>query len=356
MVKCLIIASKIGKEKILNKSLIDRFIFLNEDIEEYFILIDKYELDEFKENIISKVTYIYNDEIDDIYRYINNDDRLIVVYDKLYFDKKISKEFIEDKINMRYKNLLYVLNFNDVISSSLENIKEIDIKDVKVIYSSKDVYDLKNEFIKKINYSYIEKGVKIIDVEHTYIDEDSNVGYGSVIYPNSFIENSKIGKRCEISGNIKNSIVKDNCKVIDSYLANSVLENNVNLGPYSNIHDNCYINENSYIGSYVEIKKTTIGMNCKIKHQSVLLDCNIGNNVNVGAGVISANYDGKMKHITNIEDNSFIGCNSVLVAPLNIGSRVFVAADTTVIKDIKNDEFSISRIEQKNKINNKKML
>ena len=186
--------------------------------------------------------------------------------------------------------------------------------------------------------------------DEVYVGNDCVVGKGTFIGSGSHIKNGTIvGKDCYIIGDIYSSKIGDNVEVINSKLNDVVVEDNAHIGPYSYIHGNTLIKEDSFIGNFVEIKKSVIGKKCKIKHQAILLDCNMDDCCNVGAGVITANYDSKMKHITNIGKKSFIGCNSVLVAPLTIEDDVYIAANSTITKDIAKEEFAISRVEQINK-------
>ena len=350
MINCLIIAKNYGKEKILNKSLIDRFIDKNKNIDNFYVMIDKTVLINYKENIVYNVNYIYENEIEDLHKYIGINDRLVVIYDDIYLEDGLPVDMLKSQINYRVKDKLFCLNMIDVINKSFKNIKEYKGIDFYCIDNDLDFYILSKEIIKGRNLDLIEKGVYILDIDSVFIDEDCIIGEGSIIYPNSIIEcGSKIGKNCKISGRLKNVSIKNRVEIENSFVSDSIICDDVHIGPYSFIHHDCMINDNSYVGSYVEMKKSIMGNNVKVKHQSVLLDSFIGNNVNIGAGVITANYDGTMKHITRINDNAFIGCNSVLIAPLSIGKRAFVAADTTITRDVKDDEFVISRIEQINK-------
>lgn len=174
---------------------------------------------------------------------------------------------------------------------------------------------LKNKIIKK----HIKNGVIIEDIDSTYISENVEIGKGTTIYPNTTIkEDVKIGQDCKI-------------------------------GPNSYIREGCRISNNVKIGSFVELKKAIIDEGTKVPHLSYIGDCQIGKNTNIGCGTITCNYDGKNKHKTIIGDNCFIGSNVNLVAPVNIGNNVLVAAGSTINKDVPEDALAIAREKQLNK-------
>lgn len=193
--------------------------------------------------------------------------------------------------------------------------------------------------------------IKYIDKKHTYIGENVQIGDGTIIYPNVVIEgNTIIGKNCLIyvSSVIKDSIIGNDCNIYTSYIINSQIGNHNTIGPYANIRENNYICDNNKIGAFVELKNCNVNNNTKIAHLSYLGDTYIGKNVNIGCGVVTANFDGKRKNKTNIDDDCFIGCHSVLVAPLNIKENSFIAAGSTITKDVNNNCLAIARASQVN--------
>lgn len=193
--------------------------------------------------------------------------------------------------------------------------------------------------------------INYIDKKNTYIGEDVQIGDGTTIYPNVVIEGKTIiGTNCTIyiGSVIKDSIIGNNCNIYSSYIVNSQIGNNNNIGPFANIRENNYICDNTKIGSFVELKNSNIGNNTKVPHLSYIGDTTIGKKVNIGCGTVTANYDGKRKNNTYIGDNAFIGCNSVLVAPINIEKNSFVAAGSTITKDLKENDLAVARTKQIN--------
>ena len=171
----------------------------------------------------------------------------------------------------------------------------------------------------RINMEHMRDGVTIEDSNCTYIYDDVKIGRDTVIHPNTTIKSGVvIGENCEI-------------------------------GPNAYIREGCVIEDNAKIGSFVEIKKTKVGKGSKVPHLSYIGDCEIGKNVNIGCGTITCNYDGAEKHKTKIGDDSFIGSNVNLVAPVNIGKNVVIAAGSTITEDVPDNALSIARERQTNK-------
>tara|TARA_Y100001960_G_scaffold188892_1_gene198070 strand:- start:102 stop:761 length:660 start_codon:yes stop_codon:yes gene_type:complete len=197
---------------------------------------------------------------------------------------------------------------------------------------------------ERINYSLMSKGVKIIDPKATYIDLNVKIGQDTIINPNSYIYgNSSIGENCIIGPytQIYNSKIGDNTNINSSLIKNSTIYNYVEVGPSSHIRDKSIVNDNAKIGTNTEIKNSTIGSGTKSGHFSYLGDAKIGQNVNIGAGTITCNYDGEKKHETIIGDDSFIGSNSLLIAPINIGKKVITGAGSVVNKNIPDNSKAI---------------
>lgn len=189
--------------------------------------------------------------------------------------------------------------------------------------------------------------IHYIDKKNTYINHTVEIGDGTKIYPNVVIEgNTKIGKNCTIGMGtyIKDSIIQDNTIIYASHIMESKIGFNCNIGPYSHIRPGNNIKDGVKIGSFVEVKKSTIEKGTKIPHLSYIGDSMIGENVNIGCGVITANYDGKQKHQTIIEKDVFVGCNTVFIAPIKVSKNSFIAAGTIVVKNIPNNSFVISRV------------
>jgi bifunctional UDP-N-acetylglucosamine pyrophosphorylase/glucosamine-1-phosphate N-acetyltransferase len=204
---------------------------------------------------------------------------------------------------------------------------------------------------KRINENLMLQGVTMIDPENTYIESDVKVGMDTTIYPGVFIEGkTTIGKNCIIHSNVRivNSIIGDGVTIKDSsVIEDSVIKDNVTIGPFAHLRPGSVISENVKIGNFVEIKKSIIGEGTKAMHLSYIGDAEVGRNVNIGAGTITCNYDGFKKHKTIIEDNVFIGSDTQLVAPVKVSKGAYIGAGSTITKDVPPECLAITRTPQR---------
>lgn len=170
-----------------------------------------------------------------------------------------------------------------------------------------------------------------------------------------FIGENKIGKNVKITGDsvIENSVIGDNTEIISSHIFGSEIGKNCKIGPFTHLRKGAKLADSVKVGSFVEIKNSEIGEHSKVPHFAYIGDAKIGKRVNVGCGVVFANYDGKNKHQTVIGDDVFIGANVNIVAPVKIADKTYICAGTTVTKDTEIGDFVIGRVRQENKKNNK---
>lgn len=204
---------------------------------------------------------------------------------------------------------------------------------------------------KRINNYHMENGVTIINPEVTYIDKDVIIESGCTIYPNcSLMGKTVIGKDTVIRENttIENSVIGEGCTIKSSTLTEATIGNQTTVGPYAYLRPKSVVGDHCKIGDFVELKNATLGNGTKASHLAYIGDATIGENVNIGCGVVFVNYDGKNKFHTTIGDNAFIGSNANLVAPLTIGSDVTIAAGSTINKNV-DKGLAIARQKQVNK-------
>lgn len=247
------------------------------------------------------------------------------------------------KINNNNKQQEYYLT--DLISIFLQldlKVAAHKIYDEESLMGINDLNALEKAtqiFKERINTKHLLSGVKIIDKQNTYIGKKVTIEPGTIIFPNNTIlGKTTIGPNNELkSGNV---------------LENVKIGSNNQIGPMAYLRENSELNDSNRIGCFVEVKNTQVGKNSKAAHLSYLGDVIIGEDSNIGCGVITANYDGKNKNKTEIGNNVFIGSNVNLIAPLKIESGVFVAAGTTVTSNVKSEKFVIGRVRQE--IKNKK--
>lgn len=194
-----------------------------------------------------------------------------------------------------------------------------------------------------------DAGVIIVDENTTYIGEGVKIGAGVTIYPNNSISgDTVIGKDTVLEPNnvITNAKIGEGCLVLCSVIKDSSIGSNVSVGPFAYLRPNSEVGNNCKIGDFVEIKASKIGDGSKVPHLSYVGDAEVGEKCNIGCGVIFCNYDGNKKHRTTVGDNTFIGSNSNLVAPVSVGKNCFVAAGTTVTRDTGDKKFIIGRVKQ----------
>ncbi|KOO48230.1 bifunctional UDP-N-acetylglucosamine diphosphorylase/glucosamine-1-phosphate N-acetyltransferase GlmU [Viridibacillus arvi] len=206
----------------------------------------------------------------------------------------------------------------------------------------------------RINEQHMRNGVTIINPNNTYISVDAQIGRDTVIQPGVIIEGaSSIGEDCIIGPNshIQNSRIGNRTTVHSSVVRESIIGEDTAVGPFAHIRPDSDLGDHVKIGNFVEVKKTKIDNGSKVSHLSYLGDAEVGTEVNIGCGTITVNYDGENKFKTVIEDNAFVGCNSNLVAPVTVGKGSYVAAGSTITKDIPADALAIARSRQENKDN-----
>ena len=201
----------------------------------------------------------------------------------------------------------------------------------------------------------LNSGVVLVDKTRVDIRGDIKAGSDCVIDGNVILEGSvELGDNVEIGANtvVSNAKIGDNTKILPfSHIESSNIGASCSIGPYARLREGSIIEDGAKVGNFVETKKTKIGKSSKANHFTYLGDAEIGEEVNIGAGTITCNYDGKDKHKTKIGDASFIGTNSSLVAPVSIGKNAYVGAGSTITKDIPDNALGVGRGKQKNKEN-----
>jgi len=186
---------------------------------------------------------------------------------------------------------------------------------------------------EKLRNQAMKIGVTLRSPETVFLSNDTKFGKNVIINPYVVI-----GKKTKIGNNVE--------ILPFTHIENATLEDNVNVGPFSRVRPGSFLSKGSSVGNFVEVKKSKIGKNTKINHLSYVGDATIGKNVNIGAGTITCNYDGKKKNKTKILDGAFIGSNTALVAPIKIGKDSVVGAGSALTKNVKNKSLSLTRSNQ----------
>ncbi len=226
-----------------------------------------------------------------------------------------------------------------------------DPDEILGINDRSELVNVESYLKERILKDLLARGVTITDPVSTFIAPDVKIGKDTVIYPGTYIYgNTKIGRSCTIGPNVymENSTLGNDVSVkFSSHLEGCAVKNNVTVGPFARLRPEVRIGSNSKIGNFVEIKKSDIGNGSKVPHLSYVGDATVGKKVNIGAGTITCNYDGVSKNQTVIEDNVFIGSDSMLVAPVKIGRGSVTAAGSAITKDVEKDSLAIERSRQK---------
>ncbi|MBC1825359.1 bifunctional UDP-N-acetylglucosamine diphosphorylase/glucosamine-1-phosphate N-acetyltransferase GlmU [Listeria seeligeri] len=212
---------------------------------------------------------------------------------------------------------------------------------------------------RRINENHMRNGVTLVNPESTYIDINVKIGQDTVVEPGVMLRgDTVIGDDCVVTSGSKivNSIIGERVHIRSSSIFESKVGDDVQIGPYAHLRPESDIHNHVKIGNYVETKKAVVGEGTKLPHFIYMGDAEIGKNVNIGCGSIAVNYDGKNKAKTIIGDDVFVGCNSNLVAPVKVGNRAFIAAGSTITKDVPDDALGIARAKQDNKIGYAKRL
>jgi len=233
------------------------------------------------------------------------------------------------------------LYITDVVGYAVQNGLQVegllseDAEECLGINTRADLARAAEAMRRRINAGHMEAGVSFTDPAQAYIDIDVVIGRDSLIEPGCVIQgDSVLGEGVHL---------KSQC-VIES----SRLDDGVVLGPMAHLRPNCHLKAGVKIGNFVEIKNATLGEGTKSAHLSYIGDATIGSEVNFGCGTIVVNYDGIEKHHTVVEDGAFIGCNANLLSPVKVGKNAFVAAGTSVSKDVPEDALAVARVRQNN--------
>jgi bifunctional UDP-N-acetylglucosamine pyrophosphorylase/glucosamine-1-phosphate N-acetyltransferase len=192
----------------------------------------------------------------------------------------------------------------------------------------------------RINSEWMLSGVTIIDPASTYIERGVKIGKDTTIWPNTYLQGeTSIGASCTLGPNtiVRDTQMGNHCEIFSSVLESAVLEDNVDIGPYGHLRTGAHLGAGVHMGNFGEVKDSYLGPGTKMGHFSYLGDATTGENVNIGAGTITCNYDGEKKHPTKIGDDVFIGSDTMLVAPLDLGDGSRTGAGSVVTKDVKED-------------------
>ena len=260
-----------------------------------------------------------------------------------------------DKIKINKNKGEYYLT--DIVAAALENELKtsaycIGAEDEFMgVNTREELYRASMFMKKKLIEKWADKGVTFLDMDSVFMHAGVTIGKDSTVYPNVYLEGrTKIGRGTTIYPNVRiqDSEIGNNVVIKDStVIEGSTIKNRATVGPFARIRPGSEIGAEARIGNFVELKKAVIGNASKASHLSYLGDTRIGQGVNIGAGTITCNYDGKKKSMTVIEEGVFIGSDSQLVAPVTIGRGAYIGAGSTITKNVPPFALAVSRVEQK---------
>ena len=228
-----------------------------------------------------------------------------------------------------------------------------DPREILGVNSRKELATLTKILNGRTNDAWMEAGVTIVDPATAFIGPDVVIGADTIIHPGVYLEGAtRIGSRCEIHSGVRivDSTVEEGV-VINNFcvITSSRVASGARIGPFAHIRPDSTVGPEAHVGNFVELKKTTLGRGSKANHLAYLGDATIGERVNVGAGTITCNYDGVVKHPTVIEDGAFIGSDTQLIAPVRVGRGAYVAAGSSITDDVPAESLAIARGRQVNK-------
>ncbi|MGH2557361.1 MAG: bifunctional UDP-N-acetylglucosamine diphosphorylase/glucosamine-1-phosphate N-acetyltransferase GlmU [Actinomycetota bacterium] len=203
---------------------------------------------------------------------------------------------------------------------------------------------------QRILERHMANGVTFVDPDTSYVDADVRIGSDTVIQPSTFLQgNTRIGARCSIGpyARIVDSTVEDESEVTFAVLREARIRARASVGPFASIRPGTVLDEGAKAGSFVEIKASRIGKGSKVPHLSYVGDATLGRDVNIGAGTVTANYDGFDKHATVIGDEVHVGSDTMLIAPVKVGKRAWTGAGSVITKDVPAGALAVERTDQR---------
>lgn len=270
------------------------------------------------------------------------------------FQGRILKNALKKLTNHNVQKEYYLPDTLEIILNNGNSVNAMQADDVTEFFgvnSRVQLAEAEALMKKRINLRHMNNGVTMIDPDQTYIDSDVKIGCDTILYSGCVLEgNTEIGEDCIIGPytRLSNMKVDDFVKIQFTTAIDSEIGKNTTVGPYAYIRPNSKIGENVKIGDFVEVKNSVIGNKTKVSHLTYVGDSDVGEGVNFGCGTVTVNYDGKNKFRTTIEDGVFIGCNANLVAPVTLKKGSYVAAGSTLTKDVPEKALAVARERQIN--------
>ncbi len=284
----------------------------------------------------------------------SKDERLIeeVFTGILLIDGNLLKTALKEINNQNAANEYYLTDLVEILSGKGVKIKCIQANPTEVMGANnkKELHGLESILRNMSAEKLLEQGMTLIDASRVDVRGKVEAGKDCSVDVNVIFEGKvTLGQNVNIKSNVvlQNVSIGDNTTIESfSHLSSATVGSNCNIGPYARLREGSEIGDNAKIGNFVETKKTKLGDGAKANHLAYLGDAEIGSKTNIGAGTITCNYDGTNKHKTTIGEESFIGTNSSLVAPVNIGKGAYIGAGSVITKDVPDEALAVGRGKQ----------
>ena len=236
---------------------------------------------------------------------------------------------------------------------AVSTVRVDDPDEIRGINSRKELAQVSRIVRQRRNEELMAAGVTIEDPDTTYVGPDVEIGGDTILHPCVFLDGrTRIGSKCEIHANVRvvDSTLADGVTIFNFCVVNgATIASGARIGPFAHLRPEADVREEAHVGNFVELKKTVLGAGSKANHLTYLGDASIGERVNIGAGTITCNYDGERKHRTVVEDGAFVGSDATLVAPVRVGKGAYVAAGSSIVRDVPPGALGIARGQQVNK-------
>jgi bifunctional UDP-N-acetylglucosamine pyrophosphorylase/glucosamine-1-phosphate N-acetyltransferase len=248
------------------------------------------------------------------------------------------------KIKVSPKGEYYLTDVVALAVSEGRQVGSILVKDVEEalgINNRTDLADAESILRKRINREYMLAGVTMINPDQVYIEEGIKIGKDTILRPNTYLSGiTSIGEGCDIGPDtlVSDSVIGSNCRLLASVIEGAHVEDNVSMGPFCHLRKGAHLGRGVHMGNFGEVKDSHLAAGVKMGHFSYIGNATIGENVNIGAGTITCNFDGTHKNPTEIGEDAFIGSDTMLVAPVRIGNRARTGAGSVVTHDVADDE------------------
>lgn len=271
------------------------------------------------------------------------------------FDAKVLKEALPKITNNNAQKEYYLTDALTIISDMGKTVgayKTKDYEDIMAVNSRSQLAQVEEIMRRRIAQRHMDEGVTIINPNHTYIEKSVKIGRDTILYPGvTLTGNTVVGEDCIIGDNsrIEDSTIGNEVNIQTSTIIQSTVGDATTIGPYAFLRPDSRIGKHVKIGDFVEVKNAVIGDYSKASHLAYIGDAEVGQQVNIGCGVVFVNYDGKNKHKTIVKDYAFIGSNCNLIAPLVVEESAYVASGSTITKTVAQGALAVARSRQETK-------